>query len=190
MNEPIVTISDTTGITSALVSGKGIKGPTRVEVGDAIRIGDLMATLKHTQSNSNKAIPEVCLEILGPVSKGKVLRGASHKLVIGRSRLCDLQVDHPTVSRWHAILYYSRDEGGWVLEDRGSANGTAVGGVMITRSLLRGGETIRIGDVEMRFLGGHKTSSRRSYWQTILLLVLLAAGIVLLVLHLLGLLFN
>jgi len=133
---------------------------------------------------------EVYLEMLGPVSKGKVVRGASKRIVIGRSRMADVRVDHPTVSRSHALLYHSGEEGGWILEDRGSANGTAVDGVMVTRALLAGGERVRVGDVEMRFLGDHKGQSRRSYGLTILLLLILAAGIGLLTLNLLGVLFD
>jgi len=46
---------------------------------------------------------------------------------IGRSKSCDVVVDHPTVSRTHAALTRN-DKGDWTLYDIGSKGGTTVSG--------------------------------------------------------------
>jgi DNA-binding NtrC family response regulator len=46
-------------------------------------------------------------------------------LVVGRSRGCDVVIDHPTVSREHVRLLIAE---GVVVEDLGSSNGTRIGG--------------------------------------------------------------
>ena len=67
------------------------------------------------------------------------------RLTIGRSTRCDIAVDHPSVSREHAVFH-----GGppLAIEDLGSTNGTSVNGVRTAaRGLhpLDGGEVVTIG---------------------------------------------
>jgi predicted component of type VI protein secretion system len=52
--------------------------------------------------------------------------GAPASFSIGRDGGCDLLIEHSTVSRWHARL--DRVDGGWILADAGSTNGTRVNG--------------------------------------------------------------
>ena len=52
--------------------------------------------------------------------------GAPASFSIGRDGGCDLLIEHTTVSRWHARL--DRVDGGWILADAGSTNGTRVNG--------------------------------------------------------------
>lgn len=49
------------------------------------------------------------------------------QVVIGRGRDCDLPLDDSMVSRQHAMIYKGRD-GGLMIKDMGSANGTFVNG--------------------------------------------------------------
>jgi DNA-binding NtrC family response regulator len=66
------------------------------------------------------------------------------RLTIGRSTRCDVAVDHPSVSREHAVFH-----GGppLAIEDLGSTNGTGINGVRAARGprALEGGEVITIG---------------------------------------------
>ena len=66
------------------------------------------------------------------------------KLVIGRSRSCDIRLREDTVSRLHAALVWRNDE--LVVEDLGSSNGTFVNGerVLSPRSVVAG-DTVRFG---------------------------------------------
>jgi two-component system, NtrC family, response regulator AtoC len=72
---------------------------------------------------------------------------AEGSIVIGRSLECGLVIDHPSVSRRHAILHVESG-GSCRLEDLGASNGTSVGGAPVpTRSSVRlgPGHTIGIG---------------------------------------------
>lgn len=75
-------------------------------------------------------------------------------VVIGRSRDCDIVVEHPSVSRRHARLWLQpRSE----LEDLGSVNGTRLGGVLLkpgARSPFRPGDLVEIGRVVLALQAG------------------------------------
>ncbi len=80
--------------------------------------------------------------------------GASHevkqnRVVIGRSRDCDIQLADANVSRRHAEL---RQEGAsyWIV-DLGSTNGLEVNGQRVKRAKLRSGDTITLGSTEVTF---------------------------------------
>lgn len=70
-------------------------------------------------------------------------------LRVGRAADCGLQLDHPTVSRAHAELV--EGDGGWLLRDLGSKNGTHVDGVRITETRLAQACWLRFGDVHCEF---------------------------------------
>jgi Protein of unknown function (DUF3662)/FHA domain len=71
------------------------------------------------------------------------------KIVIGRSRDCDIQLADANVSRQHAEL---RQEGAtyWIV-DLGSTNGTEVNGKRVKRAKLRDGDRIMLGSTEITF---------------------------------------
>lgn len=79
-----------------------------------------------------------------PLYNGGVLR-------VGRARTNDLVVEHPAVSRFHAV--FSASWSGVVLSDLSSLNGTFVNGRRISTPLdLRDGDTVRIGGVRVRVM--------------------------------------
>ena len=82
---------------------------------------------------------------------GRVVPLSSDRVVIGRSRECDVRVEDGNVSRRHAEL--SRDGGSdWTVVDLGSTNGTEVNGRRITkRTSLDDGDRIGIGAAELVF---------------------------------------
>jgi hypothetical protein len=60
----------------------------------------------------------------------------------------DVQIDHPTTSSRHAIIYASARPGRLKVEDAGSTNGTQLGDIPLERGKkyeLRDGDTIRFG---------------------------------------------
>ena len=71
-------------------------------------------------------------------------------VTIGRHPDAALHVAHRRVSRRHAVLVYEDDV--WVLEDKGSANGTFLNGARITRVEIRGPMQVALGDPEGPFL--------------------------------------
>lgn len=74
--------------------------------------------------------------------------GAQEELVIGRQVDCDVVVSHPTVSRHHARLIFR--DGGWILQDLGSTNGTRLNGQRVGRCRLRPGDQLALGDQPLR----------------------------------------
>lgn len=66
--------------------------------------------------------------------------------VLGRSVDCDLQLDHPWVSREHVRIHH--EDGGWLLTQLGAANGTRVDTV-----LLDVGESMQLWDGSMLAIG-------------------------------------
>ena len=73
----------------------------------------------------------------------------SPKVVLGRSRACDVHVPDVNVSRRHAEL---RQEGAtyWIV-DLGSTNGTVLNGQSVERERLKDGDRITLGSTEIVF---------------------------------------
>jgi len=80
---------------------------------------------------------------------GKRHEITSPKVVLGRSRACDIRVDDLNVSRRHAEI---RQEGAtyWIV-DLDSMNGTIVNGKPVERERLRDGDLIVVGSTEIVF---------------------------------------
>jgi hypothetical protein len=80
---------------------------------------------------------------------GDSLQVKRPRIVIGRSRDCDVQLADANVSRRHAEL---RQEGTsfWIV-DLGSTNGIEVNGKRVKRAKLRSGDTITLGSTDVRF---------------------------------------
>ena len=68
--------------------------------------------------------------------------------VAGRAEICDLRIDDPSLSRWHACFTVDGDR--CSLKDVGSRNGTFVNGVQITRTDLEDGDHLFLGLVAAR----------------------------------------
>lgn len=81
-------------------------------------------------------------------------------LLIGRSKLCDIQLDSPVVSRHHALISYAN--GSATIADLGSTNGTTVNGYAVTEHELADGDTIAIGDSKIRYRAGKGRRSDRA----------------------------
>jgi hypothetical protein len=77
------------------------------------------------------------------VGGGKRTVLSGNRVVIGRSRDCEVTLDDPNVSRRHAEL---RREGGvWVVADLGSTNGIKVNGHRVPEAALTPGDEITLG---------------------------------------------
>jgi DNA-binding NtrC family response regulator len=68
---------------------------------------------------------------------------------VGRSPASGVTLDHPSVSRDHALIQHK--QGRFLVQDRDSRNGTRVNGVFCARHLLQDGDRIAFGDVESVF---------------------------------------
>lgn len=69
---------------------------------------------------------------------------------IGRSNACDIVLDYPTVSRFHAVI--SKHKKGWVVTDTHSASGTFVARKKAEKPMLvNDGDNISFGGIVLRF---------------------------------------
>jgi len=75
-------------------------------------------------------------------------------LMIGRSPLNQIVIDHSTVSTQHAVLL--RTGASYLLKDLNSTNGTRINGDFVTDAELKDGNTIRFGSVIAVFAGGYR----------------------------------
>jgi len=72
------------------------------------------------------------------------------QVVVGRQADCEIIVHDTSVSRRHCVI--APEEGGFVVVDLGSANGTLVNNVRITRRRLVDNDVIRCGIYAVRFV--------------------------------------
>jgi pSer/pThr/pTyr-binding forkhead associated (FHA) protein len=90
-------------------------------------------------------------------------------VMIGRSPLNQIVIDHPTVSAHHAALLRTGDS--YSLKDLNSTNGTQVNGDFVTDAELKDGDTIRFGSVTAVFAGVYRkrrsSDGIRKFWMSI-----------------------
>lgn len=72
------------------------------------------------------------------------------RLTIGRGRKTDLCLADPTISKKHAVVHLL--EGKAVVEDLDSKNGTYVNAERVSKAVLLSGDTLRLGNMELRFI--------------------------------------
>lgn len=70
-------------------------------------------------------------------------------LTLGRATENDISVDDPELSRRHAVFKRSRE--GCAVEDMGTSNGTAVNGQTVQRAVLKHGDVVKVGEVEITY---------------------------------------
>jgi pSer/pThr/pTyr-binding forkhead associated (FHA) protein len=82
---------------------------------------------------------------------GQTVPVTSRRVVVGRSRECDVRVEDGNVSRRHFELV-EESPAEWVVVDLGSTNGTEVNGKRVSgRQRLDDGDRITIGSTELVF---------------------------------------
>ena len=87
------------------------------------------------------------IRFTGP--SGDLEVSAPGEYVIGRAKDAALRVDHPTISRRHALVVLTA-EGEALVDDAGGANGTRLNGLPVRkRSRLSDGDRISIGAVDL-----------------------------------------
>jgi hypothetical protein len=83
------------------------------------------------------------------VGEGRRSVLSGQRVLIGRSRECDIVVSDPNVSRRHIEL--RRGERGWAAVDLGSTNGMKINGRRLSHAELEPGDRITIGISDLTF---------------------------------------
>ncbi|HEY8041923.1 MAG TPA: GGDEF domain-containing protein [Polyangiaceae bacterium] len=81
--------------------------------------------------------------VTGPTT-GRVFSVGDDETIIGRGKEAQVRIDDAGASRAHARILVGED-GGYVLEDMGSTNGTFLDGRKIERAALQSGDRIHVG---------------------------------------------
>jgi len=117
--------------------------------------------------------------------KPKVYPLSSDRLTVGRSQICDVCIEEPSLSSEHARLVHS--EGAWRIINLLSTNGVFVNGEKVFSHRLEHGDEIRLGRAMLRFQdpNGTASASRNSGWLPWIGVVGGAAAVALLVFWLL-----
>ena len=75
-------------------------------------------------------------------------------MIIGRGDDVDVRVNHSSVSRHHAELHAV--DAGYEVVDQASANGIRINGQDVKKALLTPGDTLELGDVQLKYLGANQ----------------------------------
>ena len=100
-------------------------------------------------AKAGKPAKNATLTIQNGCFAGLVIELKKAKTLLGRDLGCDICLDDSLVSSEHAAVVQS--DGGYVIEDLNSRNGTCVNGESVQRRKLKHGETIAIGNFLIRF---------------------------------------
>ncbi len=96
-------------------------------------------------------MPRLSIHLPDRSEKTKVLpKNGEYFARIGRDEHCEIVLPFQSVSGEHALLQFK--EGGYVLEDLGSTNGTKINGLTpMVAATLYDGDEIALGDARLRF---------------------------------------
>jgi pSer/pThr/pTyr-binding forkhead associated (FHA) protein len=137
----------------------GAAAPLGNEVRDTIEAQPTIPlhSLGKEASLADSASPSARLVIVGRSAEAREFILDRPSLVIGRTPENDIVIEHKSISRHHARIV--REGNQYYAVDLESANGVRVNGVDHDRVLLRPGDEIELGQVQLRFVteeGGGK----------------------------------
>jgi pSer/pThr/pTyr-binding forkhead associated (FHA) protein len=127
---------------------------------DAPSVTEIYASGNSTVTRTATPASPPAVSVAPPTTASAYLRGAGGEQFslrsgvttrIGRALDNDIVINDRSVSRHHASIEYRN--GGFVLRDLGSQNGTWLGGQQVTEAPLGGGDALRLGDARFTFHG-------------------------------------
>jgi pSer/pThr/pTyr-binding forkhead associated (FHA) protein len=130
---------------------------------DPFEASDSLPPLEDEEEEENpeatRAGPPLTLEIIEGPDRGRRRRFKSVRMVIGRGQGCDVVLSDQSVSRRHVELVYG--EGGTLLRDLGSGNGTKVNDERVDERQMVHDDVIAIGRTRLRFIDEQERAKRR-----------------------------
>jgi hypothetical protein len=138
------------GIQTALIGG-----PEEDDEAAALSAGPSAGDFGHTMVYSPDrearplAPPAVAAGRALLVGEGKRTVLSGSRVLIGRSRDCDVTLEDPNASRRHAEL--RNQDGHWIVTDLGSTNGVKVNGRRVEEAVLQPGDELALGLARLRF---------------------------------------
>ena len=141
------------GIATRMVQpGRGKEAPVEAEEpppAQATRIYQAAPVATEAVSPGDAERLGLAHEVRAAVRVGSTRHELGDKVVLGRSRECDITLDDPNASRRHAEI--RRENGAFWIVDLKSTNGIEVNGERVERARLTHSDTILIGKTELTF---------------------------------------
>jgi len=135
--------------------GWGLMGPPEVsfEIAEDLRKGQFRCAASLVEGEEQVAPAPAgtgaTLLIHEGGSAPRTVRVGGGALTVGRLPECEVVIHDPGASRRHAQI--RRQDGGWVLTDLGSTNGTQLNGQVVQQRELADGDRITIGTTVLEF---------------------------------------
>ena len=99
--------------------------------------------------------------LLNTINHDKLLL-ARYENSVGRSKHCDIVLNYPSVSRFHAVV--ARRKNGWVVVDTGSRTGTKINQKPLERSTkIDHGQVVAFGTFEFMFYDQEEEAKGATY---------------------------
>lgn len=138
----------------------GRAGPQGTQVFSRDQIADILD--EGTTPDTERELASLVLLTShdGGQDAGTVFRLSSDRLTIGRSSVCDLSIEEPSMSSEHARLVFSDDA--WRVINLLSTNGVFVNDEKVFSHRLHDGDEIRLGRVRLRYREPASKNRRRS----------------------------
>jgi len=138
----------------------GRAGPQGTQVFSRDQISDILD--ESAPADSERQLASLVLLTSHPDGQqaGTVFSLSSDRLTIGRSSVCDLSIEEPSMSSEHARLVFSDDA--WRVINLLSTNGVFVNDDKVFSHRLHDGDEIRLGRVRLRYREPARTNRRRT----------------------------
>jgi len=164
-------IEDLGSYNGVFINGHRLAEAQKLQSGDLILIGDfrieshnddaparalpIPSSLKAVPSPSAKPDAQVDrpsrLVLLTGNEGGKEYPLDKPRMIVGRGDDVDVRINHNSVSRHHCEIH-SPEPGQFEVLDQASANGIRVNGQEVKRALLNPGDTLELGDVQLKYI--------------------------------------
>jgi hypothetical protein len=108
-------------------------------------------------ASSNRAMPK--LVVLSEGLTGKTCELKGDKTTVGRLDDNAFQITEPSVSSHHAEIVLRGND--VIVKDLNSTNGTFINGETVTEAVLKPGQILRLGQIEMRLETGEADAAAK-----------------------------
>ena len=132
--------SDKPGKDASKAGPQGTQAFSREQLNEVLE-----QTSEHELPQSRRA----SLRVVSSDAGKQVFELNSDRMTIGRSSVCDLRVEEPSISSEHARFVHAED--GWRIINLLSTNGVFVNDKKVFSHLLSDGDEIRLGRTLLRF---------------------------------------
>lgn len=124
----------------------GFKKPEEIKEVNPPTSKKLLQTMIIDNNSGGMGETSLFLELNGRITAFPLIE---NKTTIGRATENDIVIDHTTISNKHAVLEIISNQ--YILTDLNSTNGVMLNGEKVKQVVLKNGDKIRLGQVQLKF---------------------------------------